>query len=91
VTIRPEYIQIIRDTYAPINEVDNIFSGKIINFLFKGSYISITVDIGVPITIYTTETSNYNKDKTISQNDKIALRIPPDAVNIMTSNESEHE
>jgi molybdate/tungstate transport system ATP-binding protein len=74
VAIRPESIAILEDGDT---KGENFFCGDVESSLLKPYFTEISVDIGLPLIIYTMEGRNFNRG------DNIKVRIPPEKIIIM--------
>lgn len=72
--VRPEHIEIIGNgACGP----DNVYKGRVRDRFSKPHFTEIHVDIGLFLTIYTTE------DKGLRRGDRISIRIPPEKFIVM--------
>jgi molybdate/tungstate transport system ATP-binding protein len=74
VAIRPESIAILEDGDT---KGENLFSGKVENSLLKPYFIEISVNIGLPLIIYSMS------ERTFNRGDNIEVRIPAEKIIIM--------
>lgn len=61
-------------------EYDNAFKGKIVNLKNRNNIISIVIDIGIPITIYTMD---YDLVERIKSKSIVYIRIPIESINVI--------
>jgi molybdate/tungstate transport system ATP-binding protein len=74
VAIRPESISILEDGDS---KGENLFYGNVESSLLKPYFTEISVDIGLPLIIYTMEGRKFNRG------DSIKVSIPPENIVIM--------
>jgi molybdate/tungstate transport system ATP-binding protein len=74
VAIRPASIAILEDGDT---KGENLFCGNVRSSLLKPYFTEISVDIGLPLIIYSMRERRFNRG------DKIRLRIPPEKIVIM--------
>jgi len=77
ITIRQEVIKILEE---PKEEYDNVFKGKIVNLKNRNNIISIVIDIGIPITLYTMD---YELVERIKSKSIVYIRIPIESINVI--------
>ncbi|MDR4507636.1 MAG: hypothetical protein MRJ65_05260 [Candidatus Brocadiaceae bacterium] len=77
ITMRQEVIKILEES---IGGNDNIFKGKIVNLKNRNNIISITIDIGIPITIYTMD---YDLVERIKSKSSVYIKIPIESIHVI--------
>ncbi|MCF6148738.1 MAG: ABC transporter ATP-binding protein [Candidatus Kuenenia sp.] len=77
ITMRQEVIKILEESKGGN---DNIFKGKIVNLKNRNNIISITIDIGIPITICTMD---YDLVERIKSKSSVYIKIPIESIHVM--------
>lgn len=77
ITIRQEVIKILEELKE---EYDNVFKGKIVNLKNRNNIISIVIDIGIPINLYTMD---YELVERIKSKSIVFIRIPIESINVI--------
>ncbi|MCR4320450.1 MAG: ABC transporter ATP-binding protein [Candidatus Brocadiaceae bacterium] len=77
ITIRQEVIKILEELKEGY---DNVFTGKIVNLKNRNNIISIVIDIGIPITLYTMD---YELVERIKSKSIVYIRIPIESINVI--------
>ena len=77
ITIRQEVIKILEESKEGY---DNVFKGKIIKLAKRNNIVSIVIDIGIPITIYTMD---YELVERIKSKSIVYIRIPIESIHVI--------
>lgn len=77
ITMRQEVVKILEESKE---EYDNVFRGKIVDFKNRNNIISVVVDIGIPITIYTMD---YDLVERIKSQDIVYIKIPIGSIHVI--------
>ena len=77
ITIRQEVIKILEESKEGY---DNVFKGKIIKLAKRNKIVSIVIDIGIPITIYTMD---YELVERIKSKSIVYIRIPIESIHVI--------
>ncbi len=77
ITIRQEVIKILEELKE---EYDNVFRGKIVKLTKRNNIVSIVIDIGIPITLYTMD---YELVERIKSKSIVYIMIPRESINVI--------
>ena len=77
ITMRQEVIKILEESKE---EYDNVFKGKIVKLAKRNNIVSIVIDIGIPITLYTMD---YDLAERIKSKSIVYIRIPIESIHVI--------